>query len=64
MDAIIVYHMAQDIECSAKENALLRVGIIFGLLQLTAGVRTVLDVLFRGIPQDKTIVNVDLYVLA
>jgi len=64
MDAIIVYHMAPDIEFSGKENTFLCVGIIAGILQLTTGVRNVLNMLFKGVTEDKNIVNVDPYVLA
>jgi len=53
VDAIIVYHMPQDIEFCGKENTLLWVGIITGVLQLTPGVRNVLDMLFKGVTEDK-----------
>jgi len=38
--------------------------MIAGVLQLSAGVRNVLNILFKGVTEDKNIVNVDLYVLA
>jgi len=64
VDAIIIYHMAQDIEFSGKENTCLWVGIIAGVLQLSAAIRNFLNMLFKAVTEDKNIVNVDLYVLA
>jgi len=64
VDTMIVYHMAQDIGFCGKENTFLWVGIIAGVLQLTAGVRNVLNMLFKGVTEDKHIVNVDPYVPA
>ena len=64
MDAIIIYHVAKDIEFSGKENTFFWVGLIAGILQLTADIRYVLNMLVKGVTEDKNMVNVDPYVLA
>ena len=51
-------------EFSGKENSFLCVGIIAGVLQLTAGFCYVLNMLFKGVTEDKNIVNVYPYCLA
>jgi len=56
--------MAGDIELGGNENTLLWVGIIAGILKLTADVRNVLNILLKGVTEDKKIVNLDPYVLA
>ena len=56
--------MSKDIEFCGKENTFLGVGIIAGVVQLTARVRNVIDMLLKAVTDDQNIVNVDPYVLA
>jgi len=56
--------VAKDIEFSGKENTFFWVGLIAGILQLTADIRYVLNMLVKGVTEDKNMVNVDPYVLA
>jgi len=64
LDAIIVYHMTYDIEFCGKEKTFPWVGMIPGVLQLTAGIRYALNMPFTGLSEDKNIGNVRAYVLA